>query len=305
MWWHGYKISWILAPLWTSRWSAGAVFFARIVCAAAGIAHTSVLRSWNLAPCTFTDHCELANFSLFLNGLINASYIFFGCSYTGFHLPFSSKTLLAASACCCRNVFAMLNLQLHRGCICYAHKFCYVNWPSVLTICADRYLILYQIPGIYRQVGSLHAPLFPRWCFLWKTGSSAHVFLYFWELLNSFPIQWPKQEIISLEHFCSDKFLGRIQQKWHWVTYGSQPFVTSVGSFKGHPIFQTHYMEQPSHFALFSQALAYCRNSFKECWISCIKDFNVVASLQCFVKWLERLLSSILIDQILVVLFHY
>lgn len=49
----------------------------------------------------------------------------------------------------------------------------------------------------------------------------------------------------------------------------------------------------------------YCRNSFKECWVASVKDFNVVASLQCFVKWLEHLLSSILTDQILVDLFRY
>ena len=127
VWWHGYKISRILAPVWTSHWSAGAILFACIVCAAAGIARTSVLWSWNLAPCTFTHHCELAIFFLFLSGLINTSYVLGFFFYIEFHLPFSNKMLLAASACCCRNVFAMLSLQLHGGCVCYVHKFCYIN----------------------------------------------------------------------------------------------------------------------------------------------------------------------------------
>lgn len=91
VWWHGYKISCILAPAWTSHWSAGAILFACIVCAAAGIARTSVLWSWNLAPCTFTHHCELAIFFLFLNGLINTSYVL-GVFFTlSFIFPFQTK----------------------------------------------------------------------------------------------------------------------------------------------------------------------------------------------------------------------
>lgn len=230
--------------------------------------------------------------------------------YIEFHLPFSNKVLLAASARCCRNVFAMLSLQLHGGCVCYVHKFCYVNRPSIFPVCAGKYFIFYRIPRIYSRLG-FFPPFISQLMFSLKGWVFSLHFLQFWAPLNSLamiPNSLDKARSYFL--WSSEEFWGRIQQKWQWVTYSSQPFVTSVGSC----VFQrmSYFSEtlcgaaQPFCCIFLGTCLfLYCRNSFKECWVASVKDFNAVPSLQCFVKWLEHLLPSILTDQILVDLFHY
>lgn len=197
MWWHGYKISWILAPLWTSRWSAGAVFFAYIFCAAAGIAHTSVLQSWSLAPCPFTDHCELGNFSLFLSGLINASYFFF--LFLFLHWVSSSlfKQNVAVSfssllqKCFCNAVFTVAQRMFFW----YAHKFCYVNCKafSSSSFCwsytkfqgfiaryVPRTLLYFAADVLFERLGLLlvfSCTFGSCWIHSWFMGQSKKLFL--------------------------------------------------------------------------------------------------------------------------------
>lgn len=145
VWWHGYKISCILAPVWTSHWSAGAILFACIVCAAAGIARTSVLWSWNLAPCTFTHHCELAIFFLFLNGLINTSYVlgFFFLHWVSsslFKQNVAGSFSMLLQKCFCNAVFTVAR----RMCLLCAQVLLHKLAFSFSSLC---WKVLYLLPN--------------------------------------------------------------------------------------------------------------------------------------------------------------